>query len=93
MSEPLTREQVETVALQIDDELARLRTDNAALRAQLAEARQAGTDEALTELRNIANVDTRTWDKDVSNFQAWAQNRARFTIANIEREQAKKGTL
>jgi hypothetical protein len=37
----------------------------------------------LDELRNIANAKPDTWD-DPNEFRAWAQNRARFTIAKAE---------
>ena len=37
--------------------------------------------ELLEELRNIAEAKPSTWH-DPSDFKAWAQNRARFAIAN-----------
>lgn len=48
--------------------------------AELEEQRDA----LLVELTNIANANTRDWD-DPTDFKAWAQNRARHTIAKVAR--------
>lgn len=47
-------------------------------------AGQRAADAALrSELLNIANARPSTWD-DPTDFQAWAQSRARFTLAATE---------
>ncbi len=40
----------------------------------------AAAPDLLAELQNIANADTSDWD-DPNDFKAWAQSRARHTIA------------
>lgn len=42
------------------------------------------------ELKNIANADTIAWD-DPTEFEAWAKNRARHTLAALAKQQAQEG--
>lgn len=39
-------------------------------------------DRYRTELENIVKAKPHTWGEESEQFQAWAQNRARFALAN-----------
>jgi type II secretory pathway component PulK len=64
----------------VQDAIIALREDGE--RIALLEAR---TKELLDELQNIANARPETWD-DPSDFQGWAQSRARAAIAKAKGE-------
>jgi hypothetical protein len=64
-------------------------TDIAYVRADALEAANAHIAELEQELRNIANADTVAWD-DPTEFEPWAKNRARHTLAALAKQKEPK---
>ena len=69
-----------------DDEIERLREDNAKLHRAIEEmtrsyvARCNENDKLRDELQNIANANPSQWGEQSDQFQPWAQNRARHAL-------------